>query len=72
MKNSIKQNVVMINPALVKGYDIFLGMARLNKQRIVENNWDALLNRPVYNFIAYSSWGSKPGMVKDLEAAGVK
>lgn len=71
-QNFAKQNVVMINPAYIKGYDIFLGMARMNKQRIVENNWDELLNRPVYNFIAYSSWGSKPDMARELEAAGVK
>lgn len=71
-KNFAKQNVVMINPAWVKGYEIFLGMARENKQRVVENNWDELLDRPVYNFVAYSSWGSKPEMVRDLQAAGVK
>jgi len=71
-KNFAKQNVVMINPALVKGYEIFLGMARENKQRVVENNWDELLNRPVYNLMAYSSWGSKPDMVRDLQAAGVE
>lgn len=71
-QNFAKQNVVMVNPASVKGYDIFLGMARENKQRVVENNWDELLNRPVYNFIAYSSWGSKPDMVRELQAAGVK
>ncbi|KAK5106310.1 hypothetical protein LTS08_000428 [Lithohypha guttulata] len=70
--NFAKQNVVMINPAWVKGYDIFLAMARDNAQRKVENNWDALLDRPVYNFIAYLGWGSSPKMVQDLKAAGVK
>lgn len=70
--NFAKQNVMMINPAYIKGYEIFLGMARANQQRKVENDWDALLNRPVYNFIAYSSWGSKPDMVQELKAAGVK
>lgn len=71
-QNFAKQNVVMINPAWVKGYEIFLGMACLNKQRVVENNWDALLERPVYNFIAYAGWGTDAQMTNDLEAAGVK
>jgi len=47
-------------------------MARENKQRVTENSWDEPLNRSVYNFIAYTSWGSNPAMVKDLQAAGVK
>lgn len=71
-QNFAKQNVVMINPALVKGYEIFLGMARENKQRVAEHNWDQVLNRSVYNFIAYTSWGSNPEMVRDLQAASVK
>ncbi|KAK5948052.1 hypothetical protein OHC33_010893 [Knufia fluminis] len=70
--NFAKQTVAMVNPAFVKGYEIFLGMARENKQRVVENNWDELLNRPVYNFVAYISWGTDPDMIKDLQAAGVK
>ena len=71
-QNFSKQNVVMINPAYVKGYDIFLGMARANKQRAVENEWDELLGHQVYNFVAYSSWGSNAAMTKDLKDVGVK
>lgn len=70
--NFAKQNVLMINPANIKGYEIFLGMAKMNQQRKAENNWDVLLERPVYNFIAYSSWGSQPEMVEELTAAGVQ
>lgn len=70
--NFAQQTVVMINPAYIKGYEIFLGMARVNQQRKVENSWDPLMNRPIYNFVAYSSWGSKPNMVEELTAAGVK
>lgn len=70
--NFAKQNVVMINPANIKGYCIYLGMAKENHQRKMENKWDPLLCRPVYNFHAYSSWGSQPEMVEDLKAAGVK
>lgn len=70
--NFAKQNVVMINPAYVKGFNIFLGMARENAQRRIENNWDALLDRPVYNFIAYVGWGTNPEIIKQLKEAGVK
>jgi len=70
-QNFTKQNVVMINPALVKGYEIFLGMAKANQQRVHENR-DKLLNRPVYNYVAYLSWGSTSEMAEELEAAGVK
>lgn len=71
-QNFSKANVVMINPALIKGYDIFLGMARENSQRTADNDWCSLLNRPVHNFIAYTSWGTNDQMVQDLKAAGVK
>lgn len=71
-QNFSKANVVMINPAIVKGFDIFLGMAKENSRRAVEKDWSSLLNKPVHNFIAYTSWGSKPQMIEDLKDAGVK
>lgn len=71
-QNFKKQTVVMINPASVKGYKIFLAMAQENAQREAENDWDKLLDRPVYNFVAYTAWGTKPEMKEELKAAGVK
>lgn len=70
--NFKKQTVVMINPAGVKGYKIFLAMARENQKREMENNWDKMQTQPVYNFVAYGAWGTKPDMVKEMQAAGVR
>lgn len=70
--NFAKQNVMMINPANIKGFQIYLDMSRENQQRKVENSLDPKLKRPVYNFIAYSSWGSAPEMIADLAASGVQ
>lgn len=70
--NFAKQNVMMINPANIKGFKIYLDMSRQNQQRKVENSWDPLLKRPIYNFIAYSSWGSAPEMIEALKGSGVR
>lgn len=70
--NFKKQTVVMINPAGVKGYKIFLAMARENVRREAESDWNTLLAQPVYNFVAYMAWGTKPDMVAEMQALGVE
>lgn len=70
--NFAKQRVAMVNPAYVKGYDIFLEMAKENRARgelqyQFEDN-----EKPTYTYVAYASWGSSSEMKKELEKSGVR
>lgn len=69
--NFAKKNVVMINPAHMKGCSIFMGMARENEQRKVANVLNSVVQKPVYNFHAYISWGIRDEIHEELEKVGV-
>lgn len=69
--NYAKKKVVMINPAHMKGCSIFAGMARENEQRKVANVLNSVIQKPVYNFEAYISWGIKDEIAEALEKVGV-
>lgn len=73
-RNFDDQTVVMINPCMIKGYGIFLDMAKENKRRRDDNTNlpIGLANRPSYNYVAYATWGAKPEMRDELRAAGVE
>ncbi|KAK4914228.1 hypothetical protein LTR66_017162 [Elasticomyces elasticus] len=75
-RNFTKQTVVMVNPAVVKGFDMFLLMAQENHRRAKANkaNKTRAANEqfPVYKFRCYLSWGTLPEMIRALRAAGVE
>lgn len=72
--NFAKQTVVMVNPTYVKGYNIFLGMAKENRKRASLNRFNFKPDEqlPTYRFIAYLGWGAKPHIVDELRTAGVE
>lgn len=67
--NFAKQRVAMVNPAYVKGYDIFLAMAKENQLR---GGSQYQSEKPTYNYVAYASWGSNPEIKKELQRASVR
>lgn len=76
-ENFSKQRVAMINPAWVKGYDIFLEMAKVNHERynrsfIEREGGNHDEHSGVYEYVAYATWGSSKQMEKELEDAGVR
>lgn len=68
------QTVVMINPCAVKGYSIFLEMAKANQKRMLANQFAPTdpVNQPSFNYVAYATWGAKPHMKEALALAGVQ
>lgn len=67
--NFKKQTVYMINPAPIKGLSIFQDMARENHRRKLQNDRGA--NKPVYEFVAVRSWGTKDTYAQALLGSGV-
>lgn len=69
--NFAKKNVVMINPAYMKGSDIYRDMAERNQKRQAANATNVEVQEPVYTFHAYISWGIRPQIEQDLVKNGV-
>lgn len=69
--NFDKKNVVMINPAYMKGCSIFTGLAGENHKRKLQNELSNVTSASVYNFHAYISWGIRDEIQQGLENVGV-